>query len=264
MQDKINNINTLIEEVYTLSIDQDEDIVNLKKLENRDSVLEGLRETYSKLTQLVSSLENKIDRLEVIHKNQLGRLKNVIGESPGGRREIPWKVITKGKERVINLEKVPITDNLSLLAIVVSHWRELKNMRDGILYYVSLADNFAIKINGNLYYGNIGNILTNESNPTKIKGCKFGKECSKHKCSYYHDPLVSSDSSDRRNYVANSWLYSPPDDKARNKKKMRKFGSLKNLEIDLHLLKKDDVDKFASQTMHDLLCSLLLKKYYKS
>lgn len=259
MQDKLNNINKLVEEIYALSIDKDENIVNLNKLEIRDSILGGLKKARGKLSKLISSLDNRIDSLETIHRNQLGRLKNALGET--SRPETPWKVIAKGKERAITLEKVPITEHLFLPAIVVSHWKELKSMRDGVLYYVSSADNFAIKINGSLYYGNIGNIITNESNPTKIKDCKFGKECSKDKCNYYHDPMLSLDGSDRRNYVASSWVYSPPDDKARNKKKMRKFGSLNNLEIDMQLLKKDDINRFNSQTMHDLLCSLLIKKY---
>lgn len=170
----------------------------------------------------------------------------------------------KHKKRVVariqpttSLEKnIQITENISLPATVVGDFADVND--DGKLYYIERANHFAMIIFKKLYHGNIGTIYTNEKILIKIKNCQYHSRdfsTKKNTCNYYHDPLIYPESSDVRNYVANSWLYqvSASDDHSRN----RKFGSLSHIEDDITRIKADESSKLRDMVFHDLLCSFI-------
>lgn len=153
--------------------------------------------------------------------------------------------------------KVDITPNLHLSAIYVQSFKDVK--QDGCLYYIEPCDHFAIKINGTLISGNIGIIYTNESNPKKIKDCKFKQSCIKQKeCDYYHDPLVFDNSKDHRNYIASSLVYINHNDIQRSRG--CRFGSRDHLDFDIQDISEEEKNKFKDASMSSLLCTLLLLK----
>lgn len=157
--------------------------------------------------------------------------------------------------------KVKFTEALSISAIRVPTFDYVK--QDGDLYYVEAADHFAFKLSGQLFHGNIGSIYTEEKNPEKIKDCKFATSCMKQdNCDYYHDPIKFPGSKDRRNFIASSWLYAPPNSQYKNRPRSRRFGSREHLDTDIVGLQPEEVSRFNDQTIHDLLCSLLLNQSY--
>lgn len=127
--------------------------------------------------------------------------------------------------------------------------------RDGNLYWVKSAGRFAIYIAGKLFHGGIGAIYTDEKHPEKIKACR-AERCGAD-CKYYHDPMRHPAKKDTRNYIAASWLYS------RASKNSRRFGSAKNLELDLSVITEEEVDRYLDQCMHDILCALVLRGHFR-
>lgn len=160
--------------------------------------------------------------------------------------------------RLNTLDRIYITQHLYLDAKKVKTFTQVQTM--GELYYVESCKHFAIKIFDILLHGNIGKIYNKFDNSIKIKPCRYGKSCPKiATCGFYHDPTVVSGSTDVRNFIAENFTYTPPFCKQR----LRKFGSVENLDTDIILLNEENIDEFSDQTMHELLCVLLLKKYYR-
>lgn len=203
-------------------------------------------------------------------KNSKPEVEPVIDTSGNGE----WSVVTRKKPESKNANRplitnfvqplqaqpaksIKITQTLSLDAIEVGSFDEVK--QDGNLYYIPAYNHFAIRIAGRLLHGNIGNIYTNENSPKKIKDCNFALSCMKQtKCDYYHDPALFANSTDIRDYFASSWLYAPPDSHYKNRPRSRRFGSREHLDIDIVAMQPDEINRFHDQTMHDLLCSLLI------
>jgi hypothetical protein len=153
--------------------------------------------------------------------------------------------------------RIKITNALGVMAIQVSTFDSVK--QDGNLYYVEPADHFAIRIYDQLLHGNIGTIYTDAKNPEKIKDCKYASGCMKRdRCDYYHDPSTFANSNDRRNFIASSWLYTPPNSQYKNKSRSRRFGSLEHLDTDIVSLSDDEITRYRDQAMHDLLCVLVI------
>lgn len=184
-----------------------------------------------------------------------------------------WNLVKRNKATA-NAEQKPPSENYTkifvtqvyyLFAIKVPSWEALaENMEDGHLYYVEDSDHFAFSIGGMFYHGNIGTIYTDQKEPAKIKNCRYGSACSKDSCDYYHNPITTKHCKDRRSYVASSFLYSPTvagNMAFKNKRRARRFGSIDNIDLDLPNLSEEEGQRFIDQTMHDMLCSMLLKKY---
>lgn len=157
-----------------------------------------------------------------------------------------------------NYERIPISQSIVLNAIPVRSFAEVKC--DGNLYYVSPCSHFAIIINGMMFHGNIGIIYTDSEDPEKIKDCKFTEGCNRvNMCRYYHDPAIFPGSSDRRNYIASSFIYTSPSAMYKNRSRSRRYGSLEHLDTDMLGLNDEEKNRMYDQVMHDLLCALVLK-----
>ena len=187
-----------------------------------------------------------------------------------------------------------IANNIAINVKIVKNINEIPNTP---LYWVSELNQFAFHINGVILRGNIGNIY----NQTHIKSnvstnqtiiCNHRNECKNLQmdkvCKFYHDPIELLRALDEkiitketfikykslsRNFINTSWLYT---DLPHHKKNimMRHFGSKNTLKHEFDLMKISNskinemlIDNYRQQTIHDLLVILglnqcgLLKEY---
>ncbi len=217
------------------------EISNNKKM---DSVVK----TLDSISQRVTQIDNYINEVRPVIlsvKKELSAFDASCGT---------WMSVNKQKQR--NKSSITILGNVKLDAIVVNALHQVK--QDGELYYIPHMDHFAINITGSVFHGGIGKIFTDNKSIEKIKDCKFSQSCAKqNNCNYYHDPVSFPGSKDIRNYTSNSWQYTNEKSKSN---KGRTFGNITTIETDAQLMTADDINKFYDQTMHDILCSLVLKK----
>jgi hypothetical protein len=221
----------------------------------------------------MDTILNKFKKREVDNSNDSWT--TIVRKKRDNKGKIPiTKITTADPERTISCvsgssvpniscTRIKFTEALSLPAIKVPSFEYVKS--DGELYYVESADHFAFKLAGKLLHGNIGNIYTDEKNPEKIKNCKFAASCMKRDhCDYYHDPLTFAGSKDYRNFIASSFVYSPPNSEYKNRTRGRRFGSREHLDTDIVGLNEEEISRFCDQTVHDILCSLLLNNMYSA
>ena len=298
MDKVINNLDLIISDMSDkfMSYVKDDSInINLKDIENRSKILNELTLFKRKLDDFADKMTKKIKELKKMHDEEIIKvnnflaslhypnsengtdvsISNVVISSNSVADVDEWKKVTNKraayihKERMSEMENktnthdiqsINIENNLFLDAIKVKSFSDVKS--DGNLYYIEDSNHFAIKIAGYMLHGNIGVIYTNGRDPEKIKNCKFGNGCIKPNCNYYHNPLLYEGSRDVRNFIANSWLYAPPNSPFRYKKKSRRYGCKGMLDIDLSNLSSEEAERFIDQCVHDLLCSLLIFKYF--
>jgi hypothetical protein len=277
------------------------DSINVKAFGARESLIGQLSSFLTAVPDIISRVENILNKTNATHAKDLAAMDNLLNKRtkapPIEDKDNSWTVVTRKKETVKNqknsksyaavttLPKAPLpivvkpspalppaeivysrikfTEALSLQAIRVPTFDWVK--QDGELYYVDSSDHFAFKLCGKILHGNIGVIYTEEKNPEKIKDCKFASSCMKlDNCDYYHDPVKFPGSKDHRNFIASSWLYAPPNSQYKNRPRSRRFGSRDHLDTDIVGLQEEEISRFQDQTMHDLLCSLLLTTAYAS
>lgn len=275
--------------IDNITIAQGSDTINVKVFNERDKTIEQLEQSTATLAVVVEKLAAKLARAQAERSKDIDAIQMLIKSTtlpislsgpnlsfssslatntspdtwnhvqrrkPAANRTLKqYTDAAKSVEPVSNnsLTNIKITAALSLPAISVHTFEQV--IADGNLYYVSNANHFAIKIAGRLLHGNIGTIYTDEKNPEKIKDCRYQHNCTKNgKCDFYHDPVKFIGSTDCRNYTASSFLYAGAGTKTRG----RRFGSRDNLDIDIVAMNEEDISRFSSQTMHDILCSLLL------
>lgn len=240
----------------------------LSALYQRADIIAELSNIKKELDYINAKLSADIDKLNNSQHNELAKVSDALLYFKNEKVTIPQIKIDENWDQRADVpidtvvsanipREIPIKKELSLPAVAINNFDEVR--AEGVLYYINCADHFAIKLNGVLLHGNIGNILVDEKSPYKIKNCKFLSKClKKDSCDYYHDPLEHAGSTDRRNYFASSWVY-----QSSYASKYRKFGSYSKLEQDIWTVTRDDIDRFRDQVMHDLLCVLLLLKYHK-
>ncbi len=214
--------------LYQNVISRDDSVIDVELFKRRDSIISAGVNYKKILTSYIASLDSMLSRL---------------GENQKSEKDIMFQLIEP---------KIMISGQNGLYAKKVHTFAGVKS--DGNLYYVDSANHFAFKLNGQLFHGNIGDIITIGDQNKKIKTCKNPGSCNKFKpCEYYHDPLHVQGSKDVRNYYAQSWIYD------KKIKAGRKFGSLKHIDKDIDTIDHDSKNCFYDQTMHDILCALLLK-----
>lgn len=136
----------------------------------------------------------------------------------------------------------------------------------GDLYYVPHWNHFAVRIGGCVLHANLGRIYRGApprgAGPVVREAPECVKECRRARCAggagcrYYHDPEDFADSTDVRNFMADSWFYTPAASPARYG--TRRVGSAGNLEVDIRAIGLDEARRFLHQTAHDVLCAAIL------
>lgn len=152
---------------------------------------------------------------------------------------------------------VAITEHIQLQCITVEALGDVR--ADGMLYYVPTINRFAINLAGIVLYGNIGNVYVSEQYPQKIHDCNIFPRCAQT-CKYYHNPLTCAHSTDVRNFISASWLYSH-DTSIHDTKKTRKLSSREFLDSDIERVTDKDLAFYNEQLMHDLLCVIIMNYY---
>lgn len=123
------------------------------------------------------------------------------------------------------------------------------------IYWVKSINKFAIKINGTVLEGGIGEIYNKSKNPIGAKKCCRDMNCKgiSGECKYYHSTGI-------RNWTNSSWLYTS-DSITKSNLELRHFGSKSELYNDLQTLKSSlllptFLKKYKEQTIHDILVML--------
>lgn len=283
----ITQLNDLIAVVTKDTGPAPDGAADFKRIAQRDAAIKAIGALKSALGAVTERLATELNSIEQAQHAELSAMTNVLAKfrpHPDAAPADQWETVSykssfKRRFRERQLAPTPpapantntavprqlckFTEALALKAIPVSTFADVR--QDGELYYVTTAEHFAFYLAGQLFHGNIGVIYTDEKSPVKIKDCKFANECiKKGRCDYYHDPLIFSGYTDKRNFIASSWLYSPPNSQYKNKTRSRRFGSLEHLDMDIVDLQADEARRFYDQTMHDVLCSLLLMNYHCS
>jgi len=262
----INQIESYIthKNVGALLTDNSDDIIDPKSIENAEQILKELMGLKSNFNSILILLESKITNVKKIRDNELKKLNLILERFQLKGNQANTQTTNYDEKQIVTISKQPtktlinVEGQMKLDAFKITDFSMVPST--GELCYIEDKNHFAIRINGILFHGNIGYIYINNNNPDKVKSCKFGKLCNKLNCNYYHDPTIYPNSKDVRNYIANSWLYSTSPKYAT---KSRRFGSKSLLEIDMNNLTDEEVKRFMDQAIHDILCCLLLKKYYK-
>jgi hypothetical protein len=284
----VKGINSIINTLLNTKL-QDADL-NIRQFEEREQYITSLKAVEATLFEVLERVGTALSEVQERHNSDLDKISKLVHGSSirNDQRAITdssWTTIHKKKvkklmdiastsrvptplvpkqphievtgkaARVYN--RVPITRGLSIPAVVVPTIAQCE--QDGNLYYIQKNELFAFRIAGQLFYGNIGNIYTDSKEPVKIKECKYSGKCMRmDTCNYYHDPKIFPESKDCRNYIASSFLYASPD-AYRSQTRCRRFGSKENLEMDIVDLSQEERYRFCDQSMHDILCAMLIK-----
>jgi hypothetical protein len=161
-------------------------------------------------------------------------------------------------------KSINITNRYSLDAVVLANYKpeSFNDLRPGVLYYIESMNHFAIKINNQMFNGNIGVVYDYEDTPVQTIECYKGPTCAIENCRFYHEPMRCKGKKDIRNYFTNSWTYYGPDVQAKtDTSKCRKLSSVVNIATDIHNVDAPYIERVKSQIMHDLLCIMLAIKY---
>jgi hypothetical protein len=136
----------------------------------------------------------------------------------------------------------------------------------GDLYYVPHWNHFAVRVGGCVLHAGLGRIYRGapprSAGPVAREAPECVKECRRARCAggagcrYYHDPEDFPDSTDVRNFMADSWYYTPAVSPARYG--TRRIGSASDLEADIRAIGLDEARRFLHQTAHDVLCAAIL------
>jgi hypothetical protein len=149
-------------------------------------------------------------------------------------------------------QRINISPTIQIDAIVVDRFELVR--QDGYIYYVSNWDHFAFRLNGYMFHGNVGNIYDRSSEATRTSDCRY-EECKyRPTCAYYHDPAKYEGSTERRNYVNSTLMYTPASS-ARGKH--MHFGSLTNLDADVKSIDVSTANILRDHSVHNLLCAMI-------
>lgn len=151
-----------------------------------------------------------------------------------------------------NIEVAP---NIKINAKIVDFVSDIPNTN---IFWVNSLEQFAIKINGVVFNGNIGEIFTKSQTKYNVEKCCRNNNCKNLSgCKYYHSNVIPRQN---RNWISSSWIYSK-DIISNANFNMRHFGNRSTLSTDLHSIKTtirvgDIVEKYKDQTIHDILVML--------
>lgn len=160
-------------------------------------------------------------------------------------------------QNISNEEEIKINKKYSIPAIKITDG-DIVKMPYNKLLYKSSTNEFILKLPTITLYGNIGRIYNDDQELHNTKICTYQANCiNRVQCKFWHNPSLVNGSTDIMNFTTKSWIYDPV------RPNRRHYGSLENLESDIARLTNDDYIYFVRQTMHDLLCCIILGRYFK-
>jgi hypothetical protein len=271
---------------------QESPIFNISTFETRAGAILTLRQLYMDLQKLTALVVKNGAAAEALHRAELkvaqeglnrAQPRAADGSAAAGRPPDPapvaWaKVAATHMPHPIPAPLAPlvparlsvnIIGSIAIDAIVLP--TALKNAPDifagitgGDIYYIPHWNHFAVRVGGCVLHANLGHIyrppprsagsVTYEA-PARVKDCRR-QGCAGATCRYYHDPEHFAGSTDVRNFMADSWHYTPAASPARYG--TRRIGSANEIEADLRVISLDEARRFLHQTAHDILCAAIL------
>lgn len=271
------------------------DAVDLRRIQEGAAKLAGLRSIHAELRELLAAVSKLGGDAEAAHRANVKAAERILedirateagggagagageagAESGGGLGGAGWRL--PGREAAPRAPPkaprlpapVTVCGGLSLNAIVLPP--ELSSLaaveaavETGGLFYVPAWRHFALKLDGLLLHGNVGDIYWGPpkkgATPSRVKDCSR-KACADQGgaadgCSFYHDPAGFVSSTDVRSFIADTWGYSPGSEPLPRSR--RHFGARERLVEDLAEIGRDEAELFVAQAMHDVLCALIL------
>jgi hypothetical protein len=213
-----------------------------------------------KATTIYNDIEDKFRNRIKIFKRQLHNISD--------QKESPLNLILPSFCKQNENKHIEFAPGLP--ANCITQVETLGDIPDMRLYWVNDVQQFAFKICGFYFRGNIGSIYpsihTSNRNVIKINECRYGKTCRNIQtaagCNFYHDPLhlpasIETKSREIRNYTNGSWIYTQDPLKECNKM-MRHIGDRESIAIDLPNVSSQEASSWVDQHMHTFLVTLLL------
>lgn len=175
--------------------------------------------------------------------------------------------------------KIVMDDLVSLDAVIIPETLEdpreiFAAVTTPELYYIARWDHFAVRCGAVVFHGNVGQVYSAIGGrplraPVRVKECRLRGACpslargstAPPPCAYYHDPGECPGSKDVRNFVADSWVYTPVTTRYSARYGSRRLGSRDALRGDLQEISASDARRHLAQTAHDIICSVILAKY---
>ncbi len=257
---RINSLNRIAEELNNLienTKNVDIQIINLKKIEERTNIISSMKYLHSELQKTITIVTKNGIAAEEYTKNEIHSIQDNILKI-----QKPTPKIESSSEK-----SICIIGNISIQATILpvckTNEEIINSIHCGVLYYIPQWNHFATKIGKCLFHANLGKIYFGQivEVPKRVKECQKNRCRGESECKYYHDPMSYPNSTDVRNFTADSWIYNPNNVIGRNN--LRHIGSIDFLENDLKALSIEDANKFLNQTSHDILCSIIIQQYLK-
>ena len=271
---------------------QESPIFNISVFETRAGAILTMRQLYSELQKLTAIVFKNGAAAEALHREELkaaqeglNRAQSQAAEGALARLQpeaarSTWSKITSTNapvERPITPVRGPVrgpvtvVNNIAVDALILPP--TLKSVPEifaaivpGDLCYVPYWNHFAVRIGGCVLHANLGRIYRGApprgagavalEMPECVKECRRAKCTGGAGCRYYHDPEHFAGSTDVRNFMADSWYYTPAASPARYG--TRRIGSAGDIEADIRAISLDEARRFFHQTAHDVLCALIL------
>jgi hypothetical protein len=218
------------------------DEISQKKLEIRN-------EAIKKMENMLSDIKQKIELMESYYKRAVN-----INKQNNEKTIIKFSNV---ENNIMNL-------NINGLKL---HARKIEFLEEAgpDLCFIPKLNRFCIRIAGNTFLGNIGEIYDTLTEPKRVKECRYynknkNTKCFKdnYECSFYHNPLYTSLSSEPRNFFSSFGYYLAGSDN-----NYLRFGNRSTLQKDISVITDDECSRFEDFTMHLLLCLIVLKNNRK-
>jgi hypothetical protein len=262
-------------------------VFNLVQIEDRGATIVAMRNLHAELQKLAAIVAKDGIAAEALHRREIHIAHESLsratgssddGQQAGARAVAPQPAKMQEWARISAPKLAPrtplapmrcpvhITEGITIDAVVLPKMLRapseiLASVAPGDIYYIPGWNHFAVRIGSCVLHANVGQVYTGRAGPegpVRVRECQR-PECSGKHCRYYHDPVSFPESSDVRNYVADSWLYAPPASPARYG--ARRIGSVDHLAIALKTVDAESARRFLHQTAHDIICALILWKY---
>lgn len=279
-QIKNNNLHQLIirsDEIHEIFA-QGFAFEDLGKMTKECEELKKIVEITQQVTAMIQSNLTKVTSLFAMRCNGFRSMLEIVDDVNHLESDRDFNpIISTSKMKSLitpNSNHEIVAPNISIPVIRINSLADLPNSN---LYYIKSIGEFAIKINGCMFKGNIGNIINNSShyknnkaNRKIVTDCFYGDKCTflnKGTCDFYHDPLDYNDFTENtlnhrkkhnihtRNFLSQSWLYTSEAFSPKNKH-LRHIGDKDELSSDIYLINKSEKRRRQSQTMHDILIAL--------
>jgi hypothetical protein len=286
----LNRVAELLRDLVE-STRQEGPIFNLATFETRAGAISTMRQLYADLQKLTALVAKNGAAAEALHRAELraaqeglnrvqspagGSLDrlSVLAAEPAPHREGDAAKKTPGAPAAAPPSRRPVkvaggitVDAVVLPAALRASAEISAAMTSGDLHYIPYWNHFAVRIGGCVLHANLGHIYRGapprSAGPVARETPERVKECRRARCGgtgagcrYYHDPEEFAGSTDVRNFMADSWHYTPA--AAPGRYGGRGFGSAGDLEADIRTVSVDEARRFLHQTAHDVLCAAIL------